>query len=120
MTVLASLNTRFPAFTLQSLLDEIARWAENGISLFQAELDEIKMAHAAPRSLESSRSISLQGYLSEVTLLTGNRQLRLNLSNQQISKELNLHKDDVQKMTSELRQAVVDNKPKVTLKAYPC
>ena len=48
MTVLASLNTRFPAFTLQSLLDEIARWAENGISLFQAELDEIKMAHAPP------------------------------------------------------------------------
>ena len=48
MTVLASLNTRFPAFTLQSLLDEIARWAENGISLFQAELYEIKMAHAPP------------------------------------------------------------------------
>ena len=48
MTVLASLNTRFEAFTLQSLLDEIARWAENGISLFQAELDDIKMAHAPP------------------------------------------------------------------------
>lgn len=39
----------------------------------------------------------------------------LNLSNQQIAKELNLHKDDVQKMTSELRRAVVDNKPKVLL-----
>lgn len=39
----------------------------------------------------------------------------LNLSNQQIAKELNLHKDDVQKMTSELRQAVVDNKPEVQL-----
>ncbi|MEO1148979.1 MAG: DDE transposase, partial [Cyanobacteria bacterium J06638_22] len=39
----------------------------------------------------------------------------LNLSNQQISKELNLNKDDVQKMTSELRQAVVDKAPEVTL-----
>lgn len=39
----------------------------------------------------------------------------LNLSNQQISKELNLHKDDVQKMTRELRQAIVDNKPKLEL-----
>ena len=48
MTVLASLNTRFEAFTLQALLDEISRWAENGISLFQAELDDIKMAHAPP------------------------------------------------------------------------
>jgi transposase len=48
MTVLASLNTRFQTFTLQSLLNEIARWAENGISLFQAELDDIKMAHAPP------------------------------------------------------------------------
>jgi hypothetical protein len=45
---LASLNTRFQTFTLQSLLNEIARWAENGISLFQAELDDIKMAHAPP------------------------------------------------------------------------
>ena len=39
----------------------------------------------------------------------------LNLSNQQIAKELNLNKDDVQKMTHELRQAVVDNAPVVTL-----
>lgn len=48
MTVLASLNTRLHAFTLQALLDEIARWVENGISLFQAELDQIKLAHAPP------------------------------------------------------------------------
>lgn len=48
MTVLASLNTRLQNFTLQSLLDEIARWAENGISLFQAELDQLKLAHAPP------------------------------------------------------------------------
>ena len=48
MSVLASLNTRLHAFTLQALLDEIARWVEDGISLFQAELDEIKRAHAPP------------------------------------------------------------------------
>ena len=39
----------------------------------------------------------------------------LNLSNQQIAKELNLDKDDVQKMTHELRQAVVDHKPAIKL-----
>ncbi len=39
----------------------------------------------------------------------------LNLSNQQIAKELSLHKDDVQRMTSELRQAVVERKPEVQL-----
>lgn len=39
----------------------------------------------------------------------------LNLSNKQIAKELNLHKDDVQKMTSKLRQTVVDKKPEVVL-----
>ena len=48
MTVLASLNTRFQAFTLQHLLDEIAQWVDSGISLFQAKLDEIKLAHAPP------------------------------------------------------------------------
>jgi len=39
----------------------------------------------------------------------------LNLSNQQIAQELSLHKDDVHQMTSQLRQAVVDNKPEVQL-----
>jgi len=48
MTVLATLNTRLQAFTLQALLDEIARWADDGISLFQAELEQIKLAHAPP------------------------------------------------------------------------
>jgi len=48
MSVLASLNTRLHAFTLQALLDEIARWIEDGISLFQAELDDIKLAHPPP------------------------------------------------------------------------
>ena len=48
MTVLATLNTRFERFTLETLLAEINRWVDTGISLFQAELDEIKQAHAPP------------------------------------------------------------------------
>lgn len=39
----------------------------------------------------------------------------LNLSNEQIAKELNLNKDDVQKMTTQLREGVVVRKPKVEL-----
>lgn len=39
----------------------------------------------------------------------------LNLSNQQISQELSLNKDDVYQMTSELRQAIADNRPEVQL-----
>lgn len=39
----------------------------------------------------------------------------LNLSNQQISQELNLNKDDVQQMTAQLRTGIVTNKPSVEL-----
>jgi len=39
----------------------------------------------------------------------------LNLSNAQIAHELDLHPNDVYSMTSELRQAVVDKKPEVSL-----
>jgi len=39
----------------------------------------------------------------------------LNLSNPQIAQELSLHKDDVHEMTSELRQAVADQRPEVQL-----
>ncbi|MEM1251950.1 MAG: hypothetical protein AAGI69_05915 [Cyanobacteria bacterium P01_H01_bin.21] len=39
----------------------------------------------------------------------------LNVSNQQIAEELSLHKDDVHRMTSELRQAVADKRPEVQL-----
>jgi DNA-binding protein H-NS len=48
MTVLATLNTRFKPFTLDALLNEIERWMETGISIFQAELDEIAQANAPP------------------------------------------------------------------------
>jgi hypothetical protein len=50
MTVLATLNTRFEVFTLKTLLAEIGRWVDAGISLFQAELAEIKQANAPPTS----------------------------------------------------------------------
>lgn len=39
----------------------------------------------------------------------------LNLSNQQIAQELELHKDDVHAMTMQLRQALVAQKPEVQL-----
>lgn len=40
----------------------------------------------------------------------------LNLSNSQIAQELELNKDDVQKMTTQLREGIVEKKPEVILK----
>ncbi|MBT9314551.1 hypothetical protein IXB50_03830 [Leptothoe spongobia TAU-MAC 1115] len=48
MTVLATLNTRFESFTLETLLAEITRWIDTGVSLFQAELADINQANAPP------------------------------------------------------------------------
>ena len=39
----------------------------------------------------------------------------LNLSNEQIAQELDLNSDDVQKMTSQLREGIVERTPEVTL-----
>ena len=39
----------------------------------------------------------------------------LNVSNRQIAQELDLDKDDVHQMTSQLRQAIVENRPEVQL-----
>ena len=39
----------------------------------------------------------------------------LNLSNQQIAAELDLNKDDVQQMTDQLREGIVQSKPQVIL-----
>jgi len=39
----------------------------------------------------------------------------LNLSNEQIAQELDLNSDDAQKMTTQLREGIVERKPKVTL-----
>jgi len=39
----------------------------------------------------------------------------LNLSNAQIAQELDLNPDDAQKMTSQLREGIVERKPQVTL-----
>ena len=40
----------------------------------------------------------------------------INLSNEQIAQELDLNKDDVHQMTSQLREGVVSRKPTLTLK----
>ena len=61
------------------------------------------------KSVFSGRHQPLRVWVSCLYLMS------LNLSNQQIAKELNLNKDDVQKMTSELRQDVVDKAPEVSL-----
>jgi hypothetical protein len=50
MTVLATLNTRFEKFTLDKLLAEVERWIEVGVSMFQAELNELEKAHSPPVS----------------------------------------------------------------------
>jgi len=39
----------------------------------------------------------------------------LNLSNRHIAQELDLDEDDVQAMTGQLRQGIVDSKPEVQL-----
>lgn len=48
MTVLMSLRTRFTKFTLATLLKEVEQWIEQGVSIFERELAELKMANAPP------------------------------------------------------------------------
>jgi transposase len=48
LTVLASLATRFPRFTLENLLSEVSRWWETGQSLFQQELAALHQPNAPP------------------------------------------------------------------------
>jgi len=48
MTVLMSLRTRFTKFTLNTLLLEVEQWVEQGYSIFERELAELKMANAPP------------------------------------------------------------------------
>jgi len=50
MTVLMSLRTRFTKFTLNTLLMEVEQWIEQGVSIFEKELAELKMANAPPSS----------------------------------------------------------------------
>ena len=50
MTVLATLNTRFESFTLNELIDEIGRWAQDGLSRFQQELAALEKALPPPMS----------------------------------------------------------------------
>ena len=48
MTVLATLNTRFEAFTLNELIDEIGQWTQDGLSRFQQELAALEKALPPP------------------------------------------------------------------------
>ena len=48
MTVLATLNTRFAAFTLNQLIGEIGQWAQDGLSRFQQELAALENAMPPP------------------------------------------------------------------------
>jgi len=48
MTVLASLRTRFPRFTLSHLLSEVQQWFTQGCSIFERELAEWQKAHGPP------------------------------------------------------------------------
>ena len=47
MTVLMSLRTRFPRFTLRALLSEVEQWVEQGYSIFEKELAELKVMNAS-------------------------------------------------------------------------
>ena len=60
-------------------------------------------------SIFASRHQPLQTWIACLYLMG------LNLSNQQIAQELDLHKDDVHHMTHELRQAIADKRPEVQL-----
>ncbi|MEL7067890.1 MAG: transposase [Cyanobacteria bacterium J06581_3] len=48
MTVLATLNTRLEAFTLNQLIDEIKQWTQDGLSRFQEELAALGKALPPP------------------------------------------------------------------------
>jgi len=48
MTVLASLRTRFPKFTLSHLLSEVQQWFAQGSSIFERELAEWQRVNAPP------------------------------------------------------------------------
>ena len=48
MTVLASLQTRFAKFTLESLLSEVERWLAEGRSIFESELASLQKANPPP------------------------------------------------------------------------
>jgi hypothetical protein len=50
MTVLATLNTRFEAFTLNTLINEITQWTQDGFSRFQQELATLEKALPPPLS----------------------------------------------------------------------
>jgi len=54
MTVLATLNTRFEAFTLNNLIDEIRQWAQDGLSRFQRELAALEKVVPPPIAAQTA------------------------------------------------------------------
>jgi hypothetical protein len=48
MTVLASLRTRFPRFTLANLLSEVGQWLAEGRSVFESELADLQKVNGPP------------------------------------------------------------------------
>lgn len=52
MTVLATLNTRFEAFTLNELIDEIKQWTQDGLSRFQQELAALEKPLPPPMATQ--------------------------------------------------------------------
>ncbi len=54
MSVLATLNTRFEAFTLDQLIEEINQWAQDGLSRFQQELAALGKALPPPFAAQSA------------------------------------------------------------------
>lgn len=46
-SVLKSLKQNLPAFTLESILDEVTQWRRDGVSLFQRQLDNLRRASSA-------------------------------------------------------------------------
>jgi hypothetical protein len=49
VTVLASLQTRLDKFTLRNLLDEVGRWFDEGLSIFEQELRNLQCNRPRPQ-----------------------------------------------------------------------
>jgi len=49
VTVLASLQTRLDKFTLRNLLDEVGRWFNAGLSIFEQELQNLQSTRPPPQ-----------------------------------------------------------------------
>lgn len=126
-------------FNLQDLVDDAKCYAEvrklrwpNGVQCPQCGSTEISKRgfhdHQPHRQRYRCRTCRKQFDDLSETIFEGHHQplkvwvlclylMGLNLSNQQIAHELELNKNDVQAMTTELRNGVVEKKSQLPLKA---